>query len=167
MSYLFTHNFPEPNIYSCFPRLSCICWLYSSRHPSWTGFLLSREQQMLQWPTLKNEEREGSHTKWRESVLLYYVGILKVKDLKRNPAGFYFGHRVGVGWVDEPSEARGKHFQGTGKWRSVYYHDMRTLYCKCSLNVYPYTPFVVWTFIITRLCSSGENKQYTCYRFIL
>lgn len=131
MSYLFTHNFREPYIYSCSPRLSCICWLYSSRHPSWTDCLLLGNSRCCNGPLLKMKIGRGSHsrTRWRESVFLYYVETSNVEDLKRNPAGHYFGQRVGVGWVDEPSDDRRKHFQGTGTWGSIwttaalYHHD--------------------------------------------
>lgn len=113
----------------------------------------------------------GSHTKWHESVFLYYVATSKVEGPNRNPAGFYFGHRVwewrAFGCQRETLSRNWEARINMNNCCSIP-PQLRSLYCKCCLNAYPFTPFVSWTFIITSLLySSGENEQYTYYRWIL
>lgn len=97
--------------------------------------------------------------------------LQKVEGPNRNPAGFYFGHRV---WEWRAFGCQRVRLSRNWEARINMNNccsippQLRSLYCKCCLNAYPFTPFVSWTFIITSLLySSGENEQYTYYRWIL
>lgn len=115
--------------------------------------------------------RGSHHTRWHESVFLYYVATSKVEDPNRNPAGFYFGHCVWEWWAFGcQRETLSRNWEAIINMNNCCSipPQLRSLYCKCCLNAYPFTPFVSWTFIITSLLySSGENEQYTYYRWIL
>lgn len=101
--------------------------------------------------------RGSHHTTWHESVFL--------EDPNRNPAGFYFGHRVWEWWAFGcQREILSRNWEARINMNNCCSipPQLRSLYCKCCLNAYPFTPFVSWTFIITSLLySSGENEQYT------
>lgn len=173
MSYLFTHNSLEPNIYSLLSQVTTrpLNVLIQTSEPSRTPLLASRDERLLQWSTvlctqekMKKGRGKSSCQTARVLCFLYYVATSKVEV-----AGFFnVCVCVGGGAFGCPRETLSTNREARIDMNSCCSipPQLRSFYCKCCLNTYPFTLyFVSWTFIITSLLysSHGENEQYTYY----